>query len=97
MSDAISLTPVELDSLPMRERQERKASLGEITGLLGNHFGGRPISIYEAGGGSTSYVPLGDLNVAHITLVDIDPRQVARNDIAEPQVDASEHGIAARL
>jgi SAM-dependent methyltransferase len=72
--------------LPVRENEERTASLGEIARLLAEHFGARPISVYEAGGGSTSYIRLDGLNVARITLVDIDPRQVARNDIAHETI-----------
>jgi SAM-dependent methyltransferase len=60
--------------------------MGEITRLLSEHFGRRPISVYEAGGGSTSYIRLDALNVARITLVDIDPRQVSRNNIAHETI-----------
>ncbi len=65
---------------------ERAASLAEVARLLSAHFGARPISVYEAGGGSTSYIRSRGLNVARITVVDIDPRQVARNDIAHETI-----------
>jgi SAM-dependent methyltransferase len=86
MSDTISITPVSVESLPIEGNAERAASLAEITRLLAQHFGRRPISVYEAGGGSTSYVRLDGLNIAGITVVDIDPRQVARNDIAHETI-----------
>jgi SAM-dependent methyltransferase len=85
MSDAISITPLGLDASACRN-VERAASLNNVTRLLHAHFGARPISVYEAGGGSTSYIPLHGLNVAQITLVDIDPRQVERNDIAHETI-----------
>src|SRR5437660_1382299 len=86
MSDALSITPVSAGASTVSRNAERAASLGEVTRLLVRHFGRRPISVYEAGGGSTSYVRLEDLNVARITLVDIEPRQVARNDIAHETI-----------
>jgi SAM-dependent methyltransferase len=85
MSDAISITPLRLGASACRNA-ERAASLNNLTGLLAAHFGARPISVYEAGGGSTSYIRLDALNVSQITLVDIDPRQVERNDIAHETI-----------
>jgi hypothetical protein len=81
MSDTISIAHSSIESSPACRNAERAASLGNVTRLLAAHFGARPLSVYEAGGGSTSYIPLGGLSVSHITLVDIDPRQVDRNDI----------------
>jgi SAM-dependent methyltransferase len=86
MTDATSIAPAAIDSSPPARNAERAASLGHVKDLLAAHFGRRPVSVYEAGGGSTSYVPLDRLNVAHITLVDIDERQVARNDIAHEAI-----------
>jgi SAM-dependent methyltransferase len=85
MSDAISITPLRLDASVCRNA-ERAASLNNVTRLLAAHFGARPVCVYEAGGGSTSYIPLDGLNVSQITLVDIDPRQVERNDIAHETI-----------
>jgi SAM-dependent methyltransferase len=85
MSDAISITSPGLDASACRNA-ERTASLNNVTRLLHAHFGARPVCIYEAGGGSTSYIPLDGLNVTKITLVDIDPRQVERNDIAHETI-----------
>src|SRR5947209_1479070 len=86
MSDAISIVSVSAESSPACRNAERAASLVNVTRLLAGHFGARPISVYEAGGGSTSYIPLDGLNVTKITLVDIDPRQVERNDIAHETI-----------
>src|SRR5437763_5356812 len=86
MSDAISLSSLSAESSPACRNAERAASLDNVTRLLAHHFGPRPISVYEAGGGSTSYIPLDGLNVSRITLVDIDPHQVERNDIAHETI-----------
>src|SRR5947209_4806779 len=86
MSHAVTITPVSARTSPICGNAERATSLGELTHLLGERFGNRPISVYEAGGGSTSYVRLDGLNISRITLVDIDPRQVARNDIAHETI-----------
>jgi SAM-dependent methyltransferase len=86
MSDALSITPISFDSSRVDSNAERVASLGEITRLLAAHFGPRPVAVYEAGGGSTSYIRLDGLNVTRITLVDIDPHQVSRNDIAHETI-----------
>jgi SAM-dependent methyltransferase len=86
MSDAISIVHSSAESSPACRNAERAASLANVTHLLATHFGARPLSVYEAGGGSTSYIPLDGLNVAKITLVDIDSRQVERNDIAHETI-----------
>jgi SAM-dependent methyltransferase len=86
MSDTISIAHSSIESSPACRNAERAASLANVTCLLAAHFGARPLSVYEAGGGSTSYVPLGGLSVSRITLVDIDPRQVDRNDIAHETI-----------
>jgi SAM-dependent methyltransferase len=86
MSDAISIVHSSAEPSPACRNAERAASLANVTRLLADHFGARPLSVYEAGGGSTSYIPLDGLNVTKITLVDIDPRQVERNDIAHETI-----------
>jgi hypothetical protein len=74
------------EALAIRGNAERDASLANVEQLLANHFGTRPVSVYEAGGGSTSYIGLAALNVTRVTVVDIDPRQVARNDFAHETI-----------
>jgi SAM-dependent methyltransferase len=86
MPSALVLNSTSTASAPADSAAERAASLAEIARLLSAHFGARPISVYEAGGGSTSYIDLKALKVARITLVDIDPRQVSRNDIAHETI-----------
>ncbi|MEA2859733.1 MAG: hypothetical protein QOC72_1772 [Methylobacteriaceae bacterium] len=85
MSD-LTIASSSADASPICGNAEREASLLQIAQVLATHFGKRPIAVYEAGGGSTSYIHLGRLNVARITLVDIDPRQVERNDIAHETI-----------
>jgi SAM-dependent methyltransferase len=41
------------------------------------------LAVYEAGGGSTSFLPLDVLRRAHVTLVDIDAEQIRNNDYAQ--------------
>jgi SAM-dependent methyltransferase len=82
----LTITSSSADASPICGNAEREASLLQIAQVLATHFGKRPIAVYEAGGGSTSYIRLDRLNVARITLVDIDPRQVERNDIAHETI-----------
>jgi SAM-dependent methyltransferase len=44
------------------------------------------LEVYEAGGGSTSFLPLGVRKRARTTVVDIDSDQIANNDYAEVKV-----------
>lgn len=44
------------------------------------------LSIYEAGGGSTSFLPLNVLRRAHVTVVDIDEDQIRNNDYAHEAI-----------
>ncbi len=44
------------------------------------------LSIYEAGGGSTSFLPLEVLRRAHVTVVDIDEDQIRNNDYAQETI-----------
>ena len=50
------------------------------------HCRQRPISIYEAGGGSTSFLPLDVLRRAAVTVVDIDEDQSATTTYAEEAI-----------
>jgi SAM-dependent methyltransferase len=86
MSNAISLVASSAECSPACRNAERAASLANVARLLADHFDARPLSVYEAGGGSTSYIPLDGLNVTKITLVDIDPRQVERNGVAHETI-----------
>src|ERR1700722_8570818 len=44
------------------------------------------LSIYEAGGGSTCFLPLEILRRAHVTVVDIDEDQIRSNDYAQETI-----------
>ena len=44
------------------------------------------LAVYEAGGGSTSFLPLDVLRRAHITVVDIDEEQIRNNDYAQERI-----------
>ena len=44
------------------------------------------LAIYEAGGGSTSFLPLNVLRRAHVTVVDIDEDQIRNNDYAQEAI-----------
>ena len=44
------------------------------------------LAIYEAGGGSTSFLPLDVLRRAHVTVVDIDEDQIRNNDYAQETI-----------
>ena len=44
------------------------------------------VAVYEAGGGASSYLPAGLLARAKITVVDIDPTQIANNGYAETKI-----------
>ncbi len=60
-----------------------RGPLGEVHEVLRNLLPPGPIEIYEAGGGSTSYLPA-DINArAKATVVDIDAHQIASNGYAD--------------
>ena len=54
------------------------------------------LAIYEAGGGSTSFLPLNVLRRAHVTVVDIDEDQIRNNDYAQETIlgDIQTHRFA---
>ncbi len=54
--------------------------------LLRNRFSGSKIRIYEAGGGSTSYLPPDLLRSADITIVDTDDTQLQNNRYARSKI-----------
>jgi SAM-dependent methyltransferase len=54
--------------------------------LLRDRFSGSKIRIYEAGGGSTSYLPPDLLLSADITIVDIDDTQLLNNRYARSKI-----------
>jgi SAM-dependent methyltransferase len=65
---------------------EARDSLLAVHGILGSRLPPARLSIYEAGGGSTSFLPLDVLRRAHVTVVDIDEDQIRNNDYAQEAI-----------
>jgi len=75
---------------------EARDSLLAVHGVLERELPPTPLSIYEAGGGSTCFLPLAALRRAHVTVVDIDPAQLRNNDYAQSAIlgDIQTHRFA---
>ena len=54
--------------------------------ILGRVLPRTKVAIYEAGGGSTSFLPLDLLDRAHVTVVDIDQEQIRNNKYAQDAI-----------
>ena len=65
---------------------EARQSLLTVHGILEATLPAGSLSIYEAGGGSTSFLPLNVLRRAHVTVVDIDEDQICNNDYAQEAI-----------
>jgi SAM-dependent methyltransferase len=75
--------PQSLLDLPPGEARD---SLLAVHGILGTELPPTRLAIYEAGGGSTSFLPLEVLLRAHVTVVDIDEDQIRNNDYAQETI-----------
>jgi len=75
--------PESLLNLPPGQARE---SLLAVYAVLSEELPKGGISIYEAGGGSTSFLPLELLDRAEVTVVDIDTEQLRNNDYAQKKV-----------
>jgi len=75
--------PQALLDLPPGEARE---SLLAVHDILGATLQPTKLSIYEAGGGSTSFLPLEVLGRSHVTVVDIDEDQIRNNDYAQETI-----------
>ena len=75
--------PQSLRDLPLGEARD---SLLTVHGILGNKLPPTNLAIYEAGGGSTSFLPFDLLRRAHVTVVDIDAHQIRNNDYAQETI-----------
>lgn len=75
---------------------EARDSLLAVHGILGSRLPATSLRIYEAGGGSTSFLPLEVLRRAHVTVVDIDADQICNNDYAQETIlgDVQVHRFA---
>lgn len=71
-----------LDLVPGEARQ----SLLTVHSILETTLPPGELSIYEAGGGSTSFLPLDVLRRSHVTVVDIDADQVRNNEYADEAI-----------
>jgi SAM-dependent methyltransferase len=65
---------------------EARASLRAVQETLSSQLPSGELAIYEAGGGSTSFLPLSMWNRAHVTAVDIDADQLRNNDYAQEKI-----------
>ncbi|MGY3530256.1 class I SAM-dependent methyltransferase [Bradyrhizobium sp. USDA 4452] len=65
---------------------EAKRSLLTVHSILEARLPAGRLAIYEAGGGSTSYLPLGVLRRSHVTVVDIDADQIRNNSYAQEAI-----------
>jgi SAM-dependent methyltransferase len=75
--------PQSLLELPPGEARE---SLLAVHRILGAKLPPGRLKIYEAGGGSTSFLPLDVLHRGHVTVVDIDENQICNNDYAQQRI-----------
>jgi SAM-dependent methyltransferase len=78
-----TMHPKSLLDLPSGEARE---SLLAVHGILRAVLPPAELAIYEAGGGSTSFLPLGVLERAHVTVVDIDEDQIRNNAYAHKTI-----------
>jgi SAM-dependent methyltransferase len=78
-----SVHPKSLLDLPSGEARE---SLLAVHGILRAVLPSGKLAIYEAGGGSTSFLPLSVLDRAHVTVVDIDEDQIRNNTYAQETI-----------
>lgn len=75
--------PKALLDLPAGEARD---SLLAVHRILGEQLPATRLAIYEAGGGSTSFLPLDVLGRSHVTVVDIDEDQIRNNDYAQETI-----------
>jgi SAM-dependent methyltransferase len=79
-------TPAHPQSLLDLPPGEARQSLLAVHSILGIKLPPTRLAIYEAGGGSTSFLPLDVLRRAHVTVVDIDEDQIRNNDYAQETI-----------
>jgi SAM-dependent methyltransferase len=65
---------------------EARDSLFAVHEVLRRELPSGTLATYEAGGGSTSFLPLEILQRSHVTVVDIDQDQVRNNDYAREAI-----------
>ena len=72
-----------LDDLSPGDARE---SLLAVHGLLRTELPATRLRVYEAGGGSTCFLPLDMLQRAEVTAVDIDAEQLRNNEYAQERI-----------
>jgi SAM-dependent methyltransferase len=83
-STALPAHPQSLLDLPPGEARD---SLLAVHGILSARFAAQDrLAIYEAGGGSTSFLPLSLMRRARVTVVDIDADQIRNNNYAQETI-----------
>src|ERR1700761_2823541 len=75
--------PQALLELPIGEARK---SLLAVHDVLNASLPATRLALYEAGGGSTSFLPLAVTRRAHTPVVDIDEIQLRNNDYAEEKI-----------
>src|ERR1700758_4740844 len=82
--------PQALLALPPGEARE---SLLAVHSVLRAELPQGTLNLYEAGGGSTSFLPLDVVGRAHTTVVDLDEEQLPNNDYAQRRIvgDIQQH------
>jgi SAM-dependent methyltransferase len=65
---------------------EGRLSLEQVHKLIASHISAGSARVYEAGGGSASWIPADLLKSAQITVVDIDETQLAHNKYAANKI-----------
>jgi SAM-dependent methyltransferase len=94
MNKAVTIDPTQAAAETVQHPQallelahgEARQSLLTVHGILEARLPEGELSIYEAGGGSTSFLPLKVLHRAHVTVVDIDEDQIRNNDYAQQAI-----------
>jgi SAM-dependent methyltransferase len=84
--DAASPTARHPQSVLELPAGEARDSLLAVHATLMKELPRRPLAIYEAGGGSTSFLPLEVMQRADVTVVDIDAEQIRNNDYADRKI-----------
>lgn len=62
------------------------AAVAQVQDLIVGYFRGKPVRVYEAGGGSVSVLPLDRFKSYQITVVDIDEVQLEHNAYADRKI-----------
>jgi SAM-dependent methyltransferase len=79
-------TPVHPRALLALPPGEARQSLLAVHEVLLRELTAARLSVYEAGGGATSFLPLDIMRRAHVTVVDIDETQNLNNNYAQEKI-----------